>query len=94
MPIMDGYEATRKIRQELKLTDLPIIALTAGAFAQDKEKALQSGMNDFIPKPLDVQRSVALIQRYTQGGLELSPKQPSANAAGQADNRILDLEVR
>ena len=92
MPIMDGYEATRKIRQELKLTDLPIIALTAGAFAQDKEKALQSGMNDFIPKPLDVKRSVALIQRYTQGGLELSPKQPSANAAGQADNRILDLE--
>jgi CheY-like chemotaxis protein len=92
MPIMDGYEATRKIRQELKLTDLPIIALTAGAFAQDKEKALQSGMNDFIPKPLDVKRSVALIQRYTQGGLELSPKQPSANAAGQAANRILDLE--
>jgi CheY-like chemotaxis protein len=94
MPIMDGYEATRKIRHELKLTDLPIIALTAGAFAQDKERALQSGMNDFIPKPLDVQLSVALIQRYTSSDLELSPKQPKTKAEveGQADNKILDLE--
>lgn len=51
MPIMDGIEASRIIR-ELGYCDLPIIALTASAFATDKEKCLASGMNDFISKPL------------------------------------------
>lgn len=92
MPVMDGYEATRKIRHELNLTELPIIALTAGAFAQDKEKALDAGMNDFIPKPLDVQLSVALIKRYTQAGIPLAPEQPKSKPEAITENQILDLE--
>lgn len=57
MPVMDGYEATRCIRQleNVKLASIPIIAMTANAFAEDKEAALSSGMNGHIAKPIDVQ---------------------------------------
>lgn len=54
MPVMDGFEATRKIRQDGRFADLPILAMTANAMAGDKEKCLECGMNDHIPKPIDV----------------------------------------
>ena len=51
MPVMDGYEATREIR---KLTsDVPILALTAYAYASDEERILNSGMNAYMSKPID-----------------------------------------
>lgn len=53
MPEMDGYEATRRIRSELKLTGLPVIALTAGALAEERRQAEEAGMNDFLTKPLE-----------------------------------------
>nr|WP_253820846.1 transporter substrate-binding domain-containing protein [Vibrio sp. 99-70-13A1] len=53
MPVMDGYLATEKIRNELQMTDLPIIAMTANAMASDKEKCLNAGMNDHVAKPID-----------------------------------------
>lgn len=57
MPVMNGYEATRKIRalENKELASLPIIAMTANAFAEDREAALKSGMNGHISKPIDVQ---------------------------------------
>jgi CheY-like chemotaxis protein len=55
MPDMDGLEATRVIRSQISAT-LPIIALTAGALKEDEEKAYASGMNDFLTKPIDVQK--------------------------------------
>jgi len=63
MPIMDGYQATEMIRKELKL-DIPIVALTAGAFEQHKQAALDSGMNDFIAKPFDIDRSIEVIKKW------------------------------
>ncbi|MEE4685828.1 CHASE domain-containing protein [Pseudomonas alliivorans] len=59
MPEMDGYEATRRIRSELGLTRLPVLALTAGALAEERRRAELAGMNDFLTKPLE---PVALIR--------------------------------
>jgi len=53
MPVMDGYEATRIIRNELGLTKLPVIALTANALQEDREKSISAGMNAHINKPID-----------------------------------------
>ncbi|HEX5329217.1 response regulator [Sulfuricurvum sp.] len=54
MPIMDGFEATHQIRQDSRFKDLPILAMTANAMAGDREKCIEWGMNDHIPKPIDV----------------------------------------
>ncbi len=60
MPFMNGYEATRRIRamSEPAIADIPIIAMTANAFEEDRQKAFESGMNEHIPKPVDVQQLV------------------------------------
>lgn len=55
MPIMDGYEATRQIRATLGLTTLPIVALSAGAFREQREAALAAGMDGFLTKPFDME---------------------------------------
>ena len=57
MPVMGGYEATKKIREleNKKLADIPIIAMTANAFEEDKQEALKCGMNGHIAKPIDIQ---------------------------------------
>ena len=67
MPLMDGYEATRQIRK-LDRTDassLPIIALTANAFAEDVRHALDCGMNAHLAKPLDVKKMIHTCQCTT-----------------------------
>jgi CheY-like chemotaxis protein len=63
MPVMDGLQATRHIRQELKLTTLPIIAMTANIMVSDREACLNAGMNDHIGKPFNVQDLVKLLQK-------------------------------
>ena len=62
MPVMNGIEATQRIRADSRFARLPIVALSAGAFAQDRSVALAAGMNEHITKPMDVDRAVALIR--------------------------------
>ena len=66
MPIMDGYAATEIIRAQARHANLPIIAMTANAMAGDRDKALAAGMNDYISKPLDIDRMFDTIARWTR----------------------------
>jgi two-component system sensor histidine kinase/response regulator len=67
MPEMDGFEATRRIRQsEAKDKHTPIIAMTAHAMKGDRERCLESGMDDYLSKPLDPQKIFAMIEFWTQ----------------------------
>lgn len=62
MPVMDGYEATRKIRKQSKYKNLPIIALTAKAMKDDREKCIQAGANDYLSKPVEVEKLLNLMR--------------------------------
>jgi PAS domain S-box-containing protein len=68
MPVLDGYEATRQIRKNLKssISEIPVIAMTANAMAGDREKCLNSGMNDYISKPMKLEDlASALLRNFT-----------------------------
>ncbi|MDD2047630.1 response regulator [Pseudomonas putida] len=62
MPEMDGYEATRLIRQQPRWRKLPIIAVTAKAMKDDQQRCLQAGANDYLAKPIDLDRLFSLIR--------------------------------
>ncbi len=61
MPILNGYEATRQIRS-MGLSDIPIIAMTANAFDEDKKAAIEAGMNGHIAKPIDIPKLMGLLE--------------------------------
>ncbi len=72
MPVMNGYDAAKAIRT---LTDpekakIPIVAMTADAFEEDRQKALQAGMNDHISKPLDMEVLVRVLRKYIGNNIE------------------------
>ncbi|QQL48406.1 response regulator [Mucilaginibacter ginkgonis] len=64
MPKMDGYEATREIRKNIKWSKLPVIALTAKAMKDDRDKCIAAGANDYITKPVDIDRLISLMQLW------------------------------
>lgn len=66
MPEMDGLEATSKIRQQLGFTQIPIIALTAGIFTEEKNKALSVGMNAFLTKPIDPAKLILCLRKHVE----------------------------
>ena len=65
MPVMDGYTAAREIRdcEHFQAKIIPIIALTAIAFAEDMAKALAAGMNDYVSKPIDFNKLIDVIEK-------------------------------
>ena len=66
MPVMNGYDATKKIRRmdDSPKADIPIIAMTANAFSEDKQAALDAGMNDHVAKPINMNILVPMIRKY------------------------------
>jgi two-component system sensor histidine kinase/response regulator len=71
MPEMDGYEATRKIRDEsssVRNHKIPVIAMTANAMKGDREKCLEAGMDDYISKPVSIDKLADTIERYLHNG--------------------------
>jgi len=87
MPVMDGIEATRQLRRMPQFDDLPVIALTAGAFKEQQEAALAAGMCHVLSKPFDVPAMIALIARLcgARGGVTADP------APSQVDEDALDV---
>jgi CheY-like chemotaxis protein len=83
MPVMDGYMATEKIRANPAWQHLPIIAMTASAMASDRERVLACGMNDHIPKPLELSQMFAILGRW------ITPAHPAAARPWQAGGDTL-----
>ncbi len=65
MPVMDGLAATRAIRNELGLSELPVIAFTAGVLQGERQEALNAGVTDFLAKPVELEEMVALLLRWS-----------------------------
>ncbi|MCM8913890.1 response regulator [Pseudomonas inefficax] len=64
MPVMDGYEASRRIRQSGRWPDLPIVALTANAMPEERERCRAAGMNDYLAKPFRREELLALVDHW------------------------------
>ncbi len=64
MPEVDGYQATKQLRADPRYRDLPVVALTAKAMPGDREKALEAGTNDFVPKPVERDRLLAVLRQW------------------------------
>ena len=62
MPVMDGLAATRKIRSEPRWAKLPIVMLTAKAMPDDQERCIDAGANDYMAKPIDVDKLLSLVR--------------------------------
>jgi CheY-like chemotaxis protein len=70
MPVMNGYEATKAIRESNhpEAKTIPIIAMTANAYKEDVDKALDAGMNAHVPKPIDIQMLMSVLDNYRRKG--------------------------
>jgi two-component system, cell cycle response regulator DivK len=67
LPVMDCWEATRRIKADPRTASIPVIALTADAFTEDREKALAAGCDAFETKPVDFQRLLATLESLLMG---------------------------
>ncbi|MFC3154792.1 hybrid sensor histidine kinase/response regulator [Gilvimarinus japonicus] len=93
MPVMDGYTATHRIRALGKVGELPIIAMTANATAEDRDRARAVGMNDYIAKPIDVRELYQKIAQYLPARQLASPEAVSSVTAVGASEVAVNADV-
>jgi two-component system sensor histidine kinase/response regulator len=84
MPVMDGFTACRLIRSELKLTTLPIIAMTANAMTSDRDACLEAGMTDHVGKPFNLPHLIATLLQHTGRSTQLYAPAPTPSDSAQA----------
>ncbi|MEL6868257.1 MAG: response regulator [Pseudomonadota bacterium] len=91
MPQMDGFEATRKIRSELKIKTLPIVALTANALAGDRQLCMEAGMSDYLTKPFTRDQIAAMLDKWigTQSETDTRPDLD----IGVEDSTLIDADA-
>jgi CheY-like chemotaxis protein len=70
LPVVDGWEATRRLKADDRLKHIPVIALTAHAMANDRDKALEAGCDDYDTKPIDLPRLLAKMDALLVAALE------------------------
>jgi two-component system, cell cycle response regulator DivK len=70
LPVVDGWEATRRLKADDRLKHIPVIALTAHAMANDRDKALEAGCDDYDTKPIELPRLLAKIEALLVGSME------------------------
>jgi signal transduction histidine kinase/CheY-like chemotaxis protein len=92
MPVLDGFGATRFIREQLGLTRLPIVAMTANAMASDRDACLAAGMDEHVGKPFDLTKLVALLVRLT-GHVATLPAPLGADSALPTSLVVPGLDV-
>jgi CheY-like chemotaxis protein/HPt (histidine-containing phosphotransfer) domain-containing protein len=106
MPVMNGLDATRRIRADARFTSLPVIAMTANAGAEDRERCRAAGMNDFVSKPVSPLSFYQTLSRYLAHPMPSPaawavldagpiPGHPLADGPGEADcaEPLIDLRV-
>ncbi len=93
MPVLDGFSATHMIRTELRLT-LPVIAMTAGVLASERERCLSAGITDFIAKPVVVEEMLAVIDRNLPARprtADAKAPAPAPDAAPAPDEQVFSM---
>jgi CheY-like chemotaxis protein len=96
MPEMDGVEATKRIREATSKQidpNIPIIALTAYAMQEDKERFLQAGMNDYISKPLDMDKLLTVINKIADTKKMDTPGELQYSKTSSNSNQAINMEV-
>jgi PAS domain S-box-containing protein len=92
MPVMDGLEATKQIRLLQEYSNVPIIGVTAGNVLGEKEKCLDSGMNDFLPKPLRQTDLLEMLKKHI-GNEKNIPVENSSNKENYLDINLLNEQI-
>jgi len=93
MPVMDGYTATREIRKDDRLKELPIIAMTAHAMAGDEDKSLQAGMNGHVTKPIDPDQLFVTLQKWIKPSEKrVTAQKPVVSVEPSEEDKVVSIE--
>ncbi|MCA1908911.1 MAG: response regulator [Magnetospirillum sp.] len=92
MPVMDGLEATRRIRADGRFAHLPVIAMTAHALAEERERCLAAGMNDHVSKPIDPEALLKVLSSWLEGQARVD--RGDAATRSHEDGPAMGLPVR
>jgi signal transduction histidine kinase/CheY-like chemotaxis protein/HAMP domain-containing protein len=92
MPEMDGYQATAKIRSDPRFSRMPILAMTAHATMEERQRCLDAGMNDHVSKPIEPEVLYTTLERWTRSGGASASEKPGPRPAGPARGALPPIE--
>lgn len=89
-PVMDGYEATRRIKSDKRLRSIPVVALTADAMKPERTKAFECGCDGFIPKPIDDQQLYRELKKYLPFSTKTEASMDEESLSGSLEQDLID----